>query len=230
MNERILIVEDDPNAALVLGDALRAEGYLPDHAADGRTGLQKALSDEIDLTLLDVGLPGADGFAICSELRRRGVRAPILFLTARCEPDDKVRGLCLGADDYVTKPYHVPELLARIQALLRRVRAEPAGVLTECRFGDIHVDFYRGRATRKGRPLELTAKEMTLLRYLITRQGAVVTRAELLWEVWGYRSTNTRTVDVHVATLRQKLGDDPQDPKYVLTVRGEGYRTGSAGL
>jgi len=224
MHSRILIVEDDPNVALVLQDALNAEGYTTEHATDSHTALESARTGAFDLTLLDVGLPGKDGFAVCDELRRSGQQMPILLLTARSEPDDKVRGLRMGADDYVTKPFHVPELLARIEALLRRTQSSSPAILVDYRFGDVFVDFYRGRATKAGRPVELTTKELVLLRYLIARRGSVVTREELLAEVWGYQSTNTRTVDVHVATLRQKLEDHPHEPKFVLTVRGGGYQ------
>ena len=224
MHPRILIVEDDPNVALVLRDALSAEGYTTEHAPDSCTALESARTGAFDLTLLDVGLPGKDGFAVCDELRRSGQHMPILLLTAYSEPDDKVRGLRMGADDYVTKPFHVPELLARIEALLRRTQSNPSAILVDYRFGDVFVDFYRGRATKAGRPVELTTKELVLLRYLIARRGSVVTRDELLAEVWGYQSTNTRTVDVHVATLRQKLEDRPHEPRFVLTVRGGGYQ------
>lgn len=230
MRQRILIVEDDPNVALVLQDALTAEGYDTEHASDGHHALITARAGAFDLTLLDVGLPGKDGFAVCDELRRGGQHMPILLLTARTAPDDKVLGLRMGADDYVTKPFHVPELLARIQALLRRTRSHSAAILVEYRFGDVFVDFYRGRATKGGRSVELTTKELVLLRYLIARRGGVVSRGELLAEVWGYQSTNTRTVDVHVATLRQKLETRPHEPKYVVTVRGEGYQFQSPGL
>jgi two-component system alkaline phosphatase synthesis response regulator PhoP len=230
MHQRILIVEDDPNVALVLQDALSAEGYTTEHAADGNHALESARTGAFDLTLLDVGLPGKDGFTVCDELRRSGLHMPILLLTAHTAPDDKVRGLRMGADDYVTKPFHVPELMARIQALLRRTRINPAAILVEYRFADVFVDFYRGRATKGGRPVELTTKELVLLRYLIARRGEVVSREELLAEVWGYQSTNTRTVDVHVATLRQKLEDHPHEPKYVVTVRGEGYQFNSAAM
>jgi DNA-binding response OmpR family regulator len=223
MQQRILIVEDDPNIALVLHDALAAEGYTTEHAADGRHALQSALSRVFDLTLLDVGLPDKDGFSVCDELRRQGLHMPILMLTARDASGDKVRGLRMGADDYVTKPFDVPELLARIQALLRRTQSSPA-VLIEYRFGDIFVDFYRGRATKAERAIDLTTKELVLLRYLIARRGLVVSREELLSEVWGYQSTNTRTVDVHIATLRQKLEKHPHDPRHILTIRGGGYQ------
>lgn len=223
MHPRILIVEDDPNVALVLQDALSAEGYATEHAPDGSRAMQAALGKPFDLALLDVGLPDKDGFAVCDELRRSGKHLPILFLTARTTPDDKVRGLRMGADDYVTKPFHVPELLARIQALLRRTQLHPPTVLIDHRFGHVFVDFYRGRATKSGSPIDLTTKELILLRYLIARRGSTVSREELLSEVWGYQSTNTRTVDVHIATLRQKLEDDPHNPRYVLTARGEGY-------
>ncbi|MBI2690132.1 MAG: response regulator transcription factor [Acidobacteria bacterium] len=224
MHPRILIVEDDPNVALVLYDALSAEGYATEHAANGQRAIEAVTARSFDLALLDIGLPDKDGFTVCDEFRRKGMLMPILLLTARAEPDDKVRGLRMGADDYVTKPFHVPELLARIEALLRRTQTSPATILVEYRFGDVFVDFYRGRATKKGRPVELTTKEIVLLRYLIARRGLVVTREELLTEVWGYQSTNTRTVDVHVATLRQKLEDNPHSPHYVVTSRGEGYQ------
>lgn len=224
MHQRILIVEDDPNVALVLHDALSAEGYATEHATDGRRALQAAFTKAFDLTLLDVGLPDTDGFSVCDEMRRHGLHTPILLLTARTAPDDKVRGLRMGADDYVTKPFHVPELLARIQALLRRTSANPAAILVEYSFGGVFVDFYRGRATKHGHPVELTTKELVLLRYLIARRGLVVSREELLSEVWGYQSTHTRTVDVHIATLRQKLEDNPHMPRYVATIRGEGYQ------
>jgi two-component system alkaline phosphatase synthesis response regulator PhoP len=224
MNTRILIVEDDPNVALVLQDALGAEGYATEHAANGSTAMMAARSHPFDLALLDVGLPDKDGFTVCDELRRQGLHMPILMLTARTTPDDKIRGLRMGADDYVTKPFHFPELLARIQALLRRTQMSAPGILIDFRFGDVFVDFYRGRATKAGRPVELTTKELVLLRYLIARRRTVVSREELLAEVWGYQSTNTRTVDVHVATLRQKLEDLPHAPRFVLTARGEGYQ------
>ncbi len=224
MHSRILIVEDDPNVALVLEDALSAEGYETAHASTGNMGMQAAMAEAFDLALLDVGLPDKDGFTVCDELRRQGMQMPILMLTARTTPDDKVRGLRMGADDYVTKPFHVPELLARIQALLRRTQSLASTILVEYRYGDVFVDFYRGRATKGGRAVELTTKELVLLRYLIARRGVVVSREELLSEVWGYQSTNTRTVDVHVATLRQKLEDAPHAPKYVVTARGEGYQ------
>lgn len=222
MHKRILIVEDDPNLALVLAGLLDAEGFATEHTDEGLRALEFATTQAFDLALLDVGLPDMDGFAVCDSLRRSGIRIPILMLTACTETESKVRGLRIGADDYVTKPFHVPELLARIEALLRRTQADPA-ILVEYGFGDVHVDFYRGRATKRGRPIDLTTKELVLLRYLIARRGRAVTRAELLAEVWGYQSINTRTVDVHIATLRQKLEDNPHEPQYVLTARGEGY-------
>jgi two-component system, OmpR family, alkaline phosphatase synthesis response regulator PhoP len=231
MRQRILIVEDDPNTALVLEDALSAEGYATEHSSSGHHAVQTALAGSFDLALLDVGLPGKDGFAVCDELRRNGSHMPILLLTARTAPEDKVHGLRTGADDYVTKPFHVPELLARIQALLRRrTQSNCPAILVEYRFGDVFVDFYRGRMMKGGRRVELTMKELVLLRYLIARRGSVVSREELLSEVWGYHSTNTRTVDVHVATLRQKVETHPHEPKHIMTVRGEGYQFQSGGM
>lgn len=220
MSKEILIVEDDQNVALVLADALASEGYTTQHAQDGAAALQSAERATFDLAIIDIGLPGIDGFGVCEELRRRGLEIPILILTARTASDDKVRGLRLGADDYVTKPFDVPELLARTAALLRRARQSAP---MECRFGDVAVDFFRGRAKKGLAAVNLSAKELLLLRYLVTHRGQTLSREHLLCEVWGYQSTSTRTVDVHMATLRQKLEDKPHEPRFLLTARGEGY-------
>jgi DNA-binding response OmpR family regulator len=223
MAHRILLVDDDANLRELLSEVLRAEGYAVESAPDGETLLARVPGETFDLLILDVMLPGRDGFQVCGELRRRGVDVPVLMLTARGELMSKVLGLSLGADDYVTKPLDAVELLARIQALLRRGRFQQPAVLAAYGFGDIDVDFVRAKLLRNGQPVNVSTKELQLLRYLIARRGATVSRGELLREVWGYQSEIMRTVDVHVATLRQKLEENPEQPRYILTVRGEGY-------
>jgi two-component system alkaline phosphatase synthesis response regulator PhoP len=185
--------------------------------------LQRALSEPFDLVILDVMLPGLDGFEVCRELRQRGAEVPVIMLTARGHVADRVSGLKLGADDYLTKPFEMVELLARIEARLRRGPA--AGGASSCRFGDVEVDFRSAEVTREGRPVELSAREFQLLQYLVEHRGATVSREELLKKVWGYDATPlTRTVDVHVAWLRQKLEPNPKRPKFILTVHGMGYK------
>jgi two-component system alkaline phosphatase synthesis response regulator PhoP len=213
MPHRILLVDDDPHLLAVL----TAEGYAVDRAPDGETAFTAVPGGAYALVILEVVLPGRDGFDVCRELRRLGSGIPILMLTARAELLNKVLGLSLGADDYVTKPFDPRELLARIQALLRRTS------LTEYRFGTVHADFLKGKVLRDGRPVNLSAKELQLLRFLIVQRGTTLSREKLLNEVWGYHSAYTRTVDVHVATLRQKLEENPQDPRHIVTVRCKGY-------
>jgi DNA-binding response OmpR family regulator len=219
---RLLVVEDDPGQLLALTDRLSSEGYEVDQAADGEEGVQKALDDGYDLILLDVMLPAKSGFDVCSELRGKGVQAPILMLTARDQISDKVVGLELGADDYVTKPYEFIELLARVKALLRRSGSR----LTEhFAFGDVEVNFSSAEVHRRGKPVKLAAREFQLLRYFIENRGAVLSRNDLLDAVWGEDAMPTgRTVDVHVARLRQKLERDAANPRHIVTVRGLGYR------
>ncbi len=225
MSKRILLVEDEPGLVLTLGDRLAAEGYAVEVATDGERGLHLGSTEPFDLVILDVMLPKRDGFDVCQNLRRRNVQAPILMLTARGEILDKVLGLKLGADDYLTKPFDMLELLARVEALLRRVPAMPPAEIAAHRFGDVHVDFRRAEVTRAGEAVEVTPRELALLRYFVERRGEVVTRNELLDAVWGYSSTvMTRTVDVHVALLRQKLEETPRHPRYILTVHGTGYK------
>ena len=225
MSRRILLVEDEPGLVLTLGDRLAAEGYAVETASDGERGLQLGATEPFDLVILDVMLPKRDGFDVCQSLRRANVQAPILLLTARGEVLDKVLGLKLGADDYVTKPFDMLELLARVEALMRRAPAGPPSEIAAYRFGDVHVDFRRAEVTREGEPVEVTPRELALLRYFVARRGEVVTRNELLDAVWGYSSTvMTRTVDVHVALLRQKLEETPRHPRYILTVHGTGYK------
>jgi two-component system, OmpR family, alkaline phosphatase synthesis response regulator PhoP len=222
---RILLVEDEPSLVLTLTDRLVSEGYVVETARDGEQGLSCALEGSFDLILLDVLLPGRDGFEVCRELRARGVQVPIVMLTARGQVVDRVVGLKLGADDYVTKPFEMIELLARIEALFRRARAPvqaPAGTYA-C--GDVRVDFRRAEVFRAGRPVPVSALEFKLLAYFIQNRGALLTRDELLDKVWGYDAMpTTRTVDVHVASLRQKLERNPSRPEFILTVHRRGYR------
>ncbi|MBI4477991.1 MAG: response regulator transcription factor [Acidobacteria bacterium] len=222
---RILLVEDEPGIVLTLTDRLSRDGYTVLSATDGDRGLELASKDRFDLIVLDVGLPGKNGFDVCRELRERGVMTPVIMLTARGQVVDKVVGLKLGADDYVTKPFEMAELIARIEARLRR--AKPAGGVTRdaYEFGDVRVDFRRAEVSREGAPMELSAREFKLLCYFIEHREAVLSREELLNDVWGYESTpSTRTVDVHVAWLRQKIEPNPKHPRYILTIHGLGYK------
>jgi two-component system alkaline phosphatase synthesis response regulator PhoP len=225
MSSKILLVEDEAGLQLTLSDLLAAEGYEVDAAGDGPSGLAKALQGGFDLIILDVMLPGKSGFDVCKELRQRGVDVAILMLTARTQVVDRVVGLKLGADDYLAKPFDPSELLARAEALLRRVRKQAPQSVMRYEFDGVEVDFERGEVIRNGSPVSLAAKELQLLRYLVERRGTVVTRDELLTNVWEYQpSITSRTVDVHVAWLRQKLEDNPQSPRHFHTVRGVGYR------
>ncbi len=222
---RVLLVEDEPSLVLTLSDRLLSEGYEVETARDGDEGLSRALAGSFDIILLDVMLPGRDGFEVCRELRARGVEVPILMLTARGQVVDRVVGLKLGADDYVTKPFEMAELLARIEALFRRARAPFASPAGTYAFGDVRVDFRRAEVFRVGQPVPLSALEFKLLAYFIQNRGALLTRDELLDKVWGYDAMpTTRTVDVHVASLRQKLERNPSRPELILTVHGRGYR------
>jgi len=225
MTRRILLVEDDPGLSLTLSDLLTGEGYQVATAADGPTGLAKALAAPFDLLLLDVMLPGKNGFDVCRDLRQRGKDVAILMLTARTQLTDRVVGLKLGADDYLTKPFEPPELLARIEALLRRVGKVAKTPVLRFQAGDIDADFEKGVVLKAGVPVPLAGKELELLRYLVDRRGEVVSRDELLEGVWEYQpGVSSRTIDVHVAWLRHKLEDDPRNPRYIRTVRGVGYR------
>ena len=222
---RILLVEDEPSLILTLTDRLLAEGYRVDSATDGEEALAKAGSGAFDLLLLDVMLPGRSGFDVCRDLRQRGVGVPVLMLTARSQVVDRVVGLTLGADDYLTKPFEMMELLARIEALLRRARAPLVDASGTYAFGGVQVDFRRAEVTRDGEPLGLSALELRLLRHLIENRGLVLSRDELLDRVWGYDATaHTRTVDVHVASLRQKIEPNPSRPQYLVTVHRLGYK------
>jgi two-component system, OmpR family, alkaline phosphatase synthesis response regulator PhoP len=223
---RVLLVEDEPSLVLTLTDRLVSEGYQVATARTGDEGLSRALAGSFDIILLDVMLPGGrDGFEVCRELRSRGVEVPIVMLTARGQVVDRVVGLKLGADDYVTKPFEMIELLARIEALFRRARAPVASQAGTYACGDVRVDFRRAEVFRGGEPVPLSALEFKLLAYFIENRGALLTRDELLDKVWGYDAMpTTRTVDVHVASLRQKLERNPSRPELILTVHRRGYR------
>jgi DNA-binding response OmpR family regulator len=220
----ILVVEDDPAILRGLTDNLRFEDYEVLTATDGETGYKLQRENNPDLIVLDVMLPRMSGLEVCRKLRSDGVQTPILMLTARSEEADRVLGLDLGADDYLTKPFSVRELMARIRALLRRAQP-PASLPDELRFGDVEVDFRRYAARRNGAPVEMTRKEFAVLRLLAARAGEVVTRDELLNQVWGYESyPASRTVDNHVAGLRAKLERDAARPDHIRTVHGVGYK------
>jgi len=223
---RVLLVEDEPGLVLTLTDYLSTEGYSVEAASDGDTGFERALNERFDIILLDVMLPHKNGFDICRDLREQGVGTPILMLTARGQLVDKVLGLKIGADDYLSKPFEPLELLARIEALLRRSRAQPAGPQKDSySFGDIRVDFRQTEASRNGKPIDLSALEFRLLRYFIEHRGATLSRDELLDNVWRYDpSVYSRTVDVHVSSLRQKIERDPAKPEIIVTVYGLGYK------
>ena len=225
MNARILLVEDEPGLVLILTDLLKPEGYLVDNAGDGVTGLTRAMNEPFDLIILDVMLPGKNGLDVCRELRQAGRDIPILMLTAKTQLIDRVVGLKLGADDYITKPFEPPELLARVEALLRRSRKGALVPIARFQFGNIEADFQKGIVLKDGARVNLAAKELDLLRFLIDRRDKVVSREELLEGVWEYQpGVSSRTIDVHVAWLRQKLEEDPEYPRYIRTVRGVGYR------
>ena len=227
---KVLLVEDEPGLVMTLTDRLMAEGYDVESATDAPSGLELAASGSFDAILLDVMLPGGNGIDVCRTLRQRGLQTPILMLTAKGQVVDKVVGLKLGADDYLVKPFEMAELLARIEALLRRSAASngsttPTMTADSYKFGDISVDFRKAEVNKAGQPLDLSAREFKLLKYFVEHRGAALTRDELLNEVWGYNAMpSTRTVDVHVAWLRQKLEDNPRHPQFILTVHGLGYK------
>ena len=227
MRGNVLFVEDEEALQMTVGDRLRKDGYAVDYAANGDEGFEKATQLPFDLIILDVMLPKRDGFDVCKGIREAGLITPILMLTARGQTNDKVSGLKIGADDYVTKPFNMLELMARVEALMRRAPIRPANQTQTgaIDLGSIHVNLVGTEATRDGKPVNLSAREFQLLRYLIEHRGATVSREELLKQVWGYSADMyTRTVDVHIASLRQKLEDDPKQPKFILTVQGLGYK------
>ncbi len=224
MEQNLLLVEDEDALCMTLTDRLRNEGYGVECARDGQEGLQKATHSAYDLILLDVMLPKKNGFEVCREIREAGLGTPIIMLTARGETADKIAGLKIGADDYVPKPFDMAELMARIEALLRRSQSRANGQEVQ-QFGNLRVDLRGTEVARDGKSVQLSAREFQLLRYLIEHRGATVSRNEILQEVWGYSAdTFTRTVDVHVASLRQKIESDPKKPELIVTVPGLGYK------
>ena len=222
---KILLVEDEAGLIITLTDRLQSEGFDVKTASDGETGLALALAENFDLILLDVMLPKKNGLDVCRDLRQKGISTPILMLTAKGEILDKVLGLKLGADDYLTKPFEVIELMARIEALLRRSPNTNQSAIESFRFGDVSIDFRRAVVKKENSIIELSALEFKLLQYLIEHRGEVLGRDELLDEVWGYDAMpTTRTVDVHVAWLRQKLETNPKHPQFIQTIHGLGYK------
>lgn len=225
MGAKILIVEDEAALVVALRDRLRKEGYVVSAAKDGPSGFGLATSEKFDLIILDLMLPSESGLTVCQKLRQLGVDTPILMLTARRQTMDKVVGLRSGADDYLTKPFQMAELLARIDSLLRRAARAPGFTGSYHQFGTVHMDTRRAEVSRDGQPVSLSAKEFQLLRYFVEHPGATLSREELLREVWGYDVvSSTRTVDVHVASLRQKIENDPKNPQWILTAVGLGYK------
>jgi len=221
---KILLVEDDQILSIALRKGLESEGYAVECAADGATGKRAASAKPFDLIILDVMLPKQSGFDVCEQLRAAGNETPIIMLTARNMEVEKVQGLKLGADDYITKPFSLSELFARIEAVLRRSARTPTNV-AQFAFGGLQLDFRKYEATKDGAPLELSPREFRLLQFLIEHRGEVVSRDQLLNHVWSYNSfPSTRTVDQHVAKLRQKIEDTPNHPRHLLTVHGLGYK------
>ncbi|HUQ91636.1 MAG TPA: response regulator transcription factor [Bryobacteraceae bacterium] len=221
---KLLIVEDEPELAMGLRDNFEFEGFTVITAGDGEEGLRKAFAEQPDLILLDIMLPKMSGLDLCKALRARGYTTPIVMLTARCQEKDVVAGLETGADDYVTKPFRLLELVARVRAHLRRSAAQPVD-LTEYEFGGLRVDFKNYQAIRSGAPLALSPREFEILRFFILHRGDVVTREQLLEQVWEISSqVMTRTVDNHIAKLRQKIEDEPAEPRWIVTVHRSGYR------
>jgi DNA-binding response OmpR family regulator len=221
---KILVVEDEPKMVAGLRDNFEFEGYEVITAADGVEGLQRALGEAPDLVVLDVMMPRLSGLEVCKQLRAQRGSIPVIMLTARGQEVDKVVGLELGADDYVTKPFSIRELLARVKAVLRRTAVAPKHQ-DQHSFGDVEVDLRRCRVLRSGKPLDISSKEFDLLKYFVCHSGETLSRDRLLEEVWGYENyPSTRTVDTHLVRLRQKLEPDPEQPQYFLTVHGTGYR------
>jgi DNA-binding response OmpR family regulator len=221
---KILVVEDEPKMVAGLRDNFEFEGYEVITAADGVEGLQRALDETPDLVVLDVMMPRLSGLEVCKQLRAQRGSIPIIMLTARGQEVDKVVGLELGADDYVTKPFSIRELLARVKAVLRRTAVAPHNQ-DQHSFGDVEVDLRRCRVLRSGKAIDISSKEFELLKYFVCHSGEILSRDRLLEEVWGYENyPTTRTVDTHLVRLRQKLEPDPEQPQYFLTVHGTGYR------
>jgi two-component system, OmpR family, alkaline phosphatase synthesis response regulator PhoP len=225
MQYKILLIEDEPGLCLALSDRLQKEGYMVDVSNDGESGFEQAANQPFDLLILDLMLPKKSGTDVCRDLRKMGLAIPILMLTARTQTEDIVQGLKTGADDFLTKPFEMVELLARIEALLRRATRAFTSTPLLYQFGPVLIDFRKTEITRGGKPVAFSAKEFQLLRCFIDHKGETLTRETLLQDVWGYSAIPyTRTVDVHIAWLRQKLEDDPKQPQWILTVHGLGYK------
>ncbi len=222
--EKIIIIEDEESILMALEDNLKLEGYVLSSALDGEMGLSKVIENHYDLIILDIMLPKMNGFDVCRRIRQEGISTPILMLTAKSQEIDKVLGLELGADDYVTKPFSSRELLARVKALLRRARPQEQGKKIY-HFGDVDIDFKKYEIRKKGKQIYLTALEFALLHFLIKHNGEVVSRDVILDEVWGNDVfVQPRTVDKHIAELRKKIEDDPANPRYIVGVRSIGYK------
>jgi DNA-binding response OmpR family regulator len=223
MSKRILIIEDEPQMRLVLRDNLELEGYEVETAGDGEQGLASATTTPPDLILLDLTLPGIDGFEVCRQLRAIASPTPVVMVTARSNDQEKMIGFDIGADDYVTKPFRITELVARIRAILRRAKSD--SVIEKCDIGELHVDFASHVAERNGERVDFTAREFAFLRYLMFHVGEVVPRERILSAVWGYKTgVTTRTIDAFVVKLRGKIEIDPHHPVHILTVHGQGYK------
>ncbi len=222
--DKVLIIEDDKTILMGLKDDLEFEGYEVETASDGKEGYSRALSGDFQLIVLDILLPGLNGFEVCKKLREAGVGTPVLMLTAaKTEEMDKVMGLELGADDYVTKPIGTRELVARVKAILRRAKKEE-DLEDVFKFGDVSIDFKSHEVSRSGEKLHLTAHEFNLLKFFIKRRGRVVTRDEILDEAWGEAVVAHRTIDPHIVHLRRKIEKDPAKPRHLLSIRGVGYK------
>lgn len=225
MSKKILIVEDDPGIQLSLKDELESEGYVVSTAHDGEEGLRKFQEKQPDLVILDIMLPLLNGYEVCKKLRQGGSRTPIIMLSVRDKEVDKVLGLELGADDYVTKPFSLREVVARVRALLRR--SEDPSIEVECLcIGDVEVDFKKFQATKRGQPLEFTPLEFQILKLLAQKRDQGITRDDFLDEIWGEENVvvTSRTVDSHIASIRKKIEDDPSHPQFIKSIRGVGYK------
>ena len=220
----VLIVEDDEALSVALRDGFESEGYSVLLAGDGAKGLELASAAGVSLIILDIMLPSASGLDLCNQIRKKGIEIPIIFLSVRSDESDKVLGFKLGADDYLTKPFSFMELMARVEAVLRRVAGRRKD-LDKYQFGDIEINFRTREATKCGGPLELSGREFEVLDYLIQHNGEVVTRNQLLDAIWGYDNYPfTRTVDVHISKLRRKIEENPEQPRHLITVHRTGYR------
>ncbi len=226
MKTKLFIIEDEPGLLVTLTDRLVSEGFTVQTANDGDNGLKRATEESFDLIILDIMLPGKNGFDVCSEIRSNGINTPIIMLTARGQVTDKVVGLKLGADDYLVKPFEMIELLARIEAILRRVpKLDEVKNKNIYNFGNVSIDFRKAEITKDKKIVDLSAQEFRLLQVFIANHGITISRQELLDKVWGYESVpSTRTVDVHVAWLRQKLEENAKYPKFIITVHKLGYK------